>query len=89
MSQYRFHIRDAAGLIEDEEGVDLPNLAAALRFALRSAREYFEDDTTPTAMVFEINDNTGQTVLKVPIRDLTPSKRPVARARVHLAKHSH
>ena len=89
MGHYRFHIRDAAGLVEDEDGVELPNLTSALRFALHSAREFFEDGTTPTAMEFEISDNTGQTVLKVPIRDLTPSRRPVARARVHLARHSH
>ena len=89
MSQYRFHIRDAAGLVEDEDGVDLPDLTSVLRFALRSAREFFEDGTTPTAMEFEIRDNTGQTVLKVPIRDLTPSRRPVARARMHFTKHPH
>jgi hypothetical protein len=89
MGHYHFHIRDAAGLVEDEDGVDLPDLTSALRFALRSAREFFEDGATPTTMEFEISDNTGQTVLKVPIRDLTPSRRPVARSRVHLARHSH
>ncbi len=72
MSVYRFHIRDASGLIEDEEGVDLPDLAAVFRHALESARGFSEE-----APLFEIADSTGRTVLTVPIFDLTISKRPI------------
>ncbi len=84
MSVYRFHIRDASGLIEDEEGVDLPDLAAVLRHALDSAREFTADVSPPTDMLFEIADSTGRTVLTVPICDLAASKRPIAKAHVHL-----
>ncbi len=84
MSVYRFHIRDAAGLIEDEEGIDFPDLASAFKHALRSAQEYSAEATPPPDMLFEIADTTGRTVLTVPICDLAASKRPIAKARVHL-----
>ncbi len=84
MSVYRFHIRDASGLIEDEEGIDLPDLASAFKHALDSAREFTADVSPPTDMLFEIADSTGRTVLTVPICDLAASKRPIAKAHVHL-----
>ncbi len=84
MSVYRFHIRDAAGLIEDEEGIDLPDLASAFKHALRSAQEYSAEALPPPDMQFEIADSRGHTLLTVPICDLAASKRPVARAHVHL-----
>lgn len=84
MTLYRFHIRDASGLIEDQEGTDLPDLASAFKHALRSAREFSADAALPTDMRFEIADDGGRTVLTVPICDLAACKRPVAKARVHL-----
>ena len=83
MSVYRFHIRDASGLIEDEEGIDLPDLTSAFKHALHSAREFSTEASPPTDMLFEIADSTGRTVLTVPICDLAASKRPIARAHVH------
>ncbi len=84
MSVYRFHIRDASGLIEDEEGIDLPDLASAFRQALHSAREFSAEAPPPADMLFEIADSTGRTVLTVPICDLAASKRPIAKAHLHL-----
>ncbi len=84
MSVYRFHVRDAAGLIEDEEGIDLPDLASAFRYALRSAQEFSAEAPPPADMLFEIADSTGRTVLTVPISDLAASKRPIAKAHLHL-----
>jgi hypothetical protein len=83
MSLYRFHIRDASGLIEDEEGVDLPDLASAFRHALNSVREFSAEAPPPADMLFEIADSTGRTVLTVPICDLAASRRPVAKAHLH------
>ena len=88
MSLYRFHIRVTSGLIEDEEGVDLPDLASAFRHALQSAQEYSAEASPPSDMLFEIADSSGRTVLTVPICDLAASKRPVARAHVHLKSHT-
>ena len=86
MSVYRFHIRDASGLIEDEDGIDLPDLASAFKHALDSAREFTADVSPPTDMLFEIADSTGRTVLTVPICDLAASKRPVAKASLELGQ---
>jgi hypothetical protein len=89
MSIYRFHVRDASGLIEDEEGIDLPDLASAFQHALRSAREFSAEASPSPDMLFEIADSTGRTVLTVPICDLAASKRPIARAHVHPKRHTH
>jgi hypothetical protein len=66
---YRFHVRDASGLIEDEEGIVLPDLYAALAEALHSVGELMEDASPLMAVQFEIADETGRVVLKVPIRE--------------------
>ena len=87
MSVYRFHVRDAAGLIEDEEGIDLPDLVSAFRYALSTAREVSAEAPPPADMLFEIADSTGRTVLTVPICDLAASKRPIAKAHLHLKAH--
>ena len=63
MSVYRFHIRDASGLIEDEEGIDLPDLASALKHALDSGRGFGKAVPPPPDSLFEIADDTGRTVL--------------------------
>jgi hypothetical protein len=39
MPRYYLHMSDGNGFIEDEEGVDLPNEAAARATALRCARD--------------------------------------------------
>ncbi len=88
MTLYRFHIRDASGLIKDRQGIDLPDLASAFRYALYTAKELSAEAAVPDDMRFEIADSTRRTVLTVPICDLRPSKRPVARARVHLKAHA-
>jgi hypothetical protein len=64
---YRFHVRDAFGVFEDEEGIDLPDLYAALREALLSVHELLADVPSATEMQFEIADDTGCVVLVVPI----------------------
>ena len=72
MPHYRFHLRDAFGLVEDEEGIDLPDLASALREALQSAREFRNDAEAASAMRFEIADEAGQVVLEVPLQIQAP-----------------
>ena len=88
MTLYRFHIRDASGLIKDSQGINLPNLASAFYRALCIAKEFSAEAAIHGGMRFEIADSTRRTVLTVPICDLRPSKRPVARARVHLKAHA-
>jgi hypothetical protein len=67
MSLYRFHVRDASGLVEDNEGTELPDLYAALAEALRCTRELMGDTSVSAGMQFEIADEAGRVVLMVPI----------------------
>jgi hypothetical protein len=67
MSLYRFHVRDASGLVEDEEGTELPDLAAAFAEALRCTRELMDDAFVSAGMQLEIADETGRALLIVPI----------------------
>ena len=64
---YRFHVRDALGLVEGNDGTELPHLYAALAEALRSAHEFLAEASATPGMQFEIADVTGQVVLRVPI----------------------
>ena len=68
MGLYRFHVRDAFGLVEDEEGVELPDLYAALAEALHCTHELMEDTSVISAgMQFEIADETVRVILMVPL----------------------
>ena len=67
MSVHYFHIRDERGLIEDKEGIELPDLHAAFQETLRSVREFTRDTSPPTSMQIEIADEAGRIVLKVPL----------------------
>jgi hypothetical protein len=73
MCIYRFHVRDALGLVEDEEGVDLPDLFAVLKEALHSAREFLAEASALNGMQFEIADAAGRIVPRVPFQDLGPT----------------
>ena len=67
MTVFYFHFRDERGLIEDEEGLDLPTIDAALQETLRSAREFVQDTSPPTEMQIEVADGEGRILLKVPL----------------------
>jgi len=58
--RYFFHIRDGRGLIRDEEGTELPNIAAAHHEALGCARDLVLEDikgaAAPIARWVEIAD---------------------------------
>ncbi len=69
MRIYQFHIRDQHGLILDEDGVELPDVLAAFREAVRSANEFFADASASTDMIFEITDEAGHLVVALPIRN--------------------
>ena len=69
MALYCFHVRTDAGFVPDAEGVELPDLASALREALRSAHEFRSEAEAPCTMRFEIADSSGQVVLTVPIKE--------------------
>ena len=69
MAIFQFNIRDKCGLVLDDEGIELPDIVAAAREAVRSASEFLTEASSPTDMAFEITDETGRLVLIVPIAD--------------------
>ena len=74
MPRYYFNIRSSTGLIVDPDGTDLPDLAAALTEAERSARELLADllkaGATLDGQVFEISDDSGELLARLPFRNV-------------------
>jgi hypothetical protein len=68
MPIFQFHVRDPFGLIVDEEGIELPDLAAVLREAIACSGEFLAEASAPTDMLFEITDEADRIVLMLPIR---------------------
>ncbi len=71
MALYYFHVRTQNGLVEDEEGLDLPHLDAVRREALVSAHEFLAEAEWAGPLAFEVTDACGETVLILPIQALS------------------
>jgi hypothetical protein len=69
VSIYYFHIRDDFGVVEDTDGIELPDMAALLMEVIRSAHELSRDGAVHHGMRFEIADANGRTVLVAPIQE--------------------
>jgi hypothetical protein len=68
MPRYFFHVRSHDDLHEDCEGMDLPDLKAALDEALRTDRELTSEPIGMYDLEFEITDPNGRTLLRVPVQ---------------------
>jgi uncharacterized protein DUF6894 len=66
---YYFHIRDDFGVVEDQDGIGLPDMAALVAEVVRSANEMSQEAITRRGMRFEIADASGQTVLVAPVQE--------------------
>ena len=71
MALYYFHVRTQSGLVEDEEGIDLPHLDAVRGEALVSAHEFLAEAEWSGPLTFEVTDARGETVLALPIQALS------------------
>ena len=69
MPRYFFHLRSQATQIEDSEGMDLPDLNAALEEVLRVDRDLMADPAGVYDLEFRITDSGGRTLLNVPIQE--------------------
>ena len=69
MGIYYFHIRDDLGLVEDTDGIELPDVVALLAEVIRSVNELSCEGTTYRSMRFEIADVNGRTVLVTPVQE--------------------
>jgi hypothetical protein len=67
MPRYFFHLRGDNLLVEDLEGMDLPNLHAALQEVERANREITSDGTSVGGLAFEVATREGRTLLRVPV----------------------
>ncbi|HEY0130655.1 MAG TPA: hypothetical protein VGB57_04550, partial [Allosphingosinicella sp.] len=67
------HLRESGDVVVDEEGRDLPNLAAAAAAARANARCVIAGEAMtgklPLAACIEVHDEAGQRVLDLPFRD--------------------
>ncbi len=75
--RYFFHVYDDV-IAEDEEGAELPNLAAARLNALRGARELIADQVRRGYMVrshwIDVVDEQGEKVLTITFGDAVDIK---------------
>jgi hypothetical protein len=73
MPRFRFHIRSKEELIEDEEGANLVDLAAAIDEAVKGARSLIGDDVLNGFLDLdqriEIVDENGERVATVKFAD--------------------
>jgi hypothetical protein len=69
MPRYFFHLRSKNLLVEDLEGMDLPNLHAALQEVTRANREIAADGTGVDGLAFEVATREGRVLLKVPVEE--------------------
>jgi hypothetical protein len=69
MPRYFFHLRGEDLLVEDLEGMDLPNLHAALEEVARANRELASEGAGVGGLAFEVATREGRTLLKVPVEE--------------------
>jgi len=74
--RFYFHQRTRNGLLDDPDGSDLPDLAAAIAEALVAARQLWAEailqQRDRAGELFEITDEQGRLLISVPLRDALP-----------------
>ena len=68
MPRYFFHVRDGASRTEDREGVELSDVEAARKHAVKAACRIWSKnppDVGQNDQTFEVADETGTIVLRV------------------------
>ncbi len=78
MPRYFFHLRDQDELHEDSQGMELPDLHAALEEAQRVDRELTAAPAGIYGLEYEIADAEGQVLLRVPIQERRRNRPPSA-----------
>ena len=71
MRRYFFHLRGTGRMIPDEKGAELPDVETAHLAALESIKDILSDPETGadySTWLIEIVDESGQTVLRVPLQ---------------------
>jgi hypothetical protein len=88
MPTYFFHVRDRGELIEDREGLELPNLRFVLGECRRIVQAVLSEeewrDTLDTERQFEIVDGGGRLLLAVPFSEF---EKAAERSRQQVPRH--
>jgi hypothetical protein len=85
---YYFHLREGGNFLQDEEGMDLPDLEAVKLEAFRGARSilaaYHTLGTSCADGLIEVQTADGLVVMKLPLRTIRPphDARPVGLASI-------
>ncbi|MGC5799889.1 DUF6894 family protein [Sphingomonas sp. NFX23] len=78
MSRFYLHQQIANGVIEDPDGTEAVDLAAAKHEAILAARQLLANailtGVAPLGTAFQITNEAGQMLLKVPFRDALPAR---------------
>jgi hypothetical protein len=72
MARFYFHVRSGGDLMRDPDGSDLPDIDSARKEAVRMACRAWSEkppERTGGNEVFEITDEAGEIVLKVPFSE--------------------
>jgi hypothetical protein len=73
MPRFYFNIRRAAEVVSDEEGLDLPDMAAVREEAVTTIRELIADKIRTFGKVdflgLDVTDDGGRLVLSMPVLD--------------------
>ena len=74
MPRFYFHVRRDGELLLDDEGTDLPDLAAAKREARATARDFAVDAIRSRNRVnddiIEVMDENGEQLFGLPVREV-------------------
>ena len=77
MVRYFFHIRDGERLIEDEEGVDVPEMPDTAAQLTKAAMEVISEEEWSAERTadrsFEVTDAVGRVILVIPFGTLRES----------------
>jgi hypothetical protein len=74
MPRYFLHLWDGDLFEEDEEGTDLPDLAAARNEGLKFAQEIWSDLTAPDQAVVEVTEPNGLVVWRITAADTAQAR---------------
>ena len=74
MPRYFLHLWDGDLFEEDEEGTDLPDLAAARNEGLKFAQEIWSNLNAPDYAVVEVTDPNGFVVWRITAADVAQAR---------------
>ena len=80
MARFFAHVRTPDGLVPDNEGFELAQLGRAHESCARVAADLVASNPSAKDWTFEVADETGQTVLTLPLRDCLEGGNPNASA---------